>query len=205
MNVINLAGTVFLDPIIENEYNREKFYKFFIDVPRYSGTVDRVPCVISEKLINKIKENKQIEVSGNVKSFNYHDDDGKFHLDLKVFVREVFDFTEYKNDFSGNIHICKKPFSRITSKGRRIADVMAASNRSTSYKCDYIPCIFWGRDAKKVARLDVGTGLELNGRFQSRKYIKNFDDGTSVEKTAYEISIDDFKEWKDESKNNNGV
>ena len=43
--------------------------------------------------------------------------------------------------------------------------------------------------------LDVGTGIELHGRMQSREYTKVLDDGSSIEKIAYELSVSYAKEW----------
>ena len=56
-------------------------------------------------------------------------------------------------------------------------------------KSDYIPCIFWGRNARYVSELPVGTSLELEGRVQSREYVKKLDDGTTETRIAYEVSV----------------
>ena len=36
--------------------------------------------------------------------------------------------------------------------------------------------------------------IYCNGRLQSRPYVKRFDDGSEVEKVAYELSISGFEE-----------
>ncbi len=75
---------------------------------------------------------------------------------------------------------------RRTPLGREICDVMLAVNRLYR-RCDYLPCILWGRSAQEVARAQTGARLELTGRLQSRKYTKVLEDGSEV-RTAYEIS-----------------
>lgn len=66
--------------------------------------------------------------------------------------------------------------------------MMLAVNRAYG-KSDYIPCITWGRSARFAAKLNVGDKIALTGRLQSRAYQKQMQDGTVVEKTAYEVSV----------------
>ena len=54
-------------------------------------------------------------------------------------------------------------------------------------RSDYLPCICWGRRAREYSALGVGSRLALEGRIQSRPYIKIID-GESVEKVAFEVS-----------------
>ena len=63
-----------------------------------------------------------------------------------------------------------------------------AVNRSYN-KSDYIPCISWGRNARFCGKRAVGENVRITGRMQSRKYEKKFEDGTVVEKVAYEVSV----------------
>ena len=55
-------------------------------------------------------------------------------------------------------------------------------------RADYLPCIAWGKVAAKIAEMQVGDRLTLEGRVQSRTYIKQTDAG-SEERTAYEVSV----------------
>jgi single-stranded DNA-binding protein len=63
-----------------------------------------------------------------------------------------------------------------------------AVNRAYKKSC-YIPCIAWGKDAKYVSELSVGTKISLNGRIQSREYGKKISGGEYEIRTAYEVSI----------------
>ena len=65
---------------------------------------------------------------------------------------------------------------------------MLAVNRAYS-KSDYIPAIAWGRNARFCDHLEVGSQVKAVGRVQSRKYEKKFEDGTTIERVAYEVSI----------------
>ena len=84
--------------------------------------------------------------------------------------------------------MCKKPVYRVTPFGREITDVLLAVNRLHN-KSDYIPCIFWGKNAKLVSEYNVGDSLKIEGRIQSREYQKKLSEDETVTKTAYEISV----------------
>jgi len=83
--------------------------------------------------------------------------------------------------------ICKPVIYRTTPFSREIADVLLAVNRRYG-KSDYLPCIAWGRNARFAATLEVGERIIIHGRLQSRTYQKALPDGTSEQRTAYEIS-----------------
>lgn len=64
---------------------------------------------------------------------------------------------------------------------------MLAVNRRYG-RSDYLPCICWGLKARKQRRGWSGTQVKLEGRIQSRRYIKMTEDGP-VERTAFEVSV----------------
>lgn len=90
-----------------------------------------------------------------------------------------------------NGYICKEPTYRETPMGRSISDICLAVNRPYS-RSDYLPCIFWGNNAKIVSRLPVGCQIQLWGRIQSRAYFKKTGQGVE-ERTAYEVSVSRMK------------
>ena len=70
-----------------------------------------------------------------------------------------------------------------------MTDILFAVNRPYG-KSDYIPCIFWGRNAKFAKECDVSTILFISGRIQSREYAKHIGEGVEPEiRTAYEVSV----------------
>ena len=88
----------------------------------------------------------------------------------------------------------------MTPLGREIADVLLAVNR-TYKKSDYIPCILWGRNAKFCEKAEIGSMIRINGRIQSRNYEKKQNDGTTVSKVAYEVSVSRLSLNKKEENN----
>ena len=65
-------------------------------------------------------------------------------------------------------------------------------------RSDYLPCSAWGMRAREAALWDVGDGVELEGRIQSRQYIKTVD-GQPLEKTAFEVSVTDIRKLEPEN------
>ena len=190
-NKVYLQGTVINEPIYSHEVLDEGFYNLDLSIPRLSGQSDVIPVTISERLLKtaNINVGDTIALRGQFRSYNKIEDN-KSKLVLTVFVRELCDVDEMSNPNMIEIYgyICKSPIYRTTPFNREITDVLMAVNRSYN-KSDYIPCITWGRNARFVGELPVGTKLEMVGRIQSREYIKKIDGMDPVSKVAYEISV----------------
>lgn len=192
-NIVKVGGKVVSELEFSHEIYEEKFYRFYIETKRMSEYSDKLPIIISERIINieEIKVGNIIVVEGQLRSYNQMID-GRSKLVLSIFAKE-FEKTEDErvltlNDATFIGYICKKPIYRKTPLGREIADVLLAVNR-TYKKSDYIPCILWGRNAKYCEQVEIGDMIKLNGRIQSRNYEKKQEDGTTISKVAYEVSV----------------
>lgn len=190
-NDVQLWGKIATSPVYSHSVIDEKFYEFNLEVPRLSDSSDIIPITISEKLLlNKdFSENTIVALNGQFRSYNKLID-GKSKLMLTVFVRELVDVDTNKNPNIITLKgfLCKQPIFRTTPFKREITDILLAVNRAYN-KSDYIPAIAWGRNARFVKDLPVGTKLEIEGRIQSRIYQKKITETQSEERTAYEISI----------------
>lgn len=206
-NVVEIGGKVVSRPEFSHEIYEEKFYKFYIETSRMSNYSDKLPVIISERLmdINDIIEEKIVHIYGQFRSYNQLNE-GKSKLVLSIFAKQIEESSDESiltlNEAIFTGYICKKPIYRKTPLGREIADVLLAVNR-TYKKSDYIPCILWGRNAKFCENVAVGTMIKLNGRIQSRNYQKTLEDGTIIDKVAYEVSISKLSIDRKEEKNNN--
>lgn len=190
-NKVYLQGVVLNEPTYSHEVLNEGFYNLNISIPRLSGQSDIIPVTISERLLQTadIKVGDTIALKGQFRSYNKIEDN-KSKLVLTVFVRELCEVDENSNPNIIEIYgyICKSPIYRTTPFNREITDVLMAVNRSYN-KSDYIPCITWGRNARFVGELPIGTKLEMVGRIQSREYVKKQEGVDPVSKIAYEISV----------------
>ena len=194
-NEVQLWGKIASSPVYSHTVIDEKFYEFNLDVPRLSDSSDIIPITISEKLLlNKdFSLNSVVALTGQFRSYNKVVD-GKSKLMLTVFVREVCDIDTNKNPNLITLkgYLCKEPIFRTTPFKREITDILLAVNRAYN-KSDYIPAIAWGRNARFVKDLPVGTKLEIEGRIQSRIYQKKLSETQTEQRTAYEISISQLK------------
>ena len=159
-------------------------------VKRLSDSEDRIPVMVSERLIDITQDyvGEYIEIHGQFRSYNRHEEK-RNRLVLSVFAREVkFEETVPVNQIFLDGYICKPPVYRKTPLGREIADLLMAVNRPYG-KSDYIPCICWGRNARYASAFEVGGHVLIWGRIQSREYMKRISENETEKRIAYEVSV----------------
>ena len=182
MNSAIVCGFLTPEPELEYATKRGKrFLRMYLGVPRKSGTVDMIPVVFRE---DKLVDADVLKIIGEVHTKNK---DG--HLDVYIYAREIAAGSDKEigtNNININGFFCKDPVFRTTPLGRKICDMLIASNRD-HYKSDYIPCICWGSKAEFAGELNVGANVSLSGRFQSREYVKRTNEGEET-RIAYEVS-----------------
>lgn len=158
-NQVTIVGVVDSEFVYSHEVFGEGFYVVEVVVQRLSNMVDRIPLLISERLID-VTENyigQTLEAHGQFRSYNKHEE-GRNRLVLSVFVREVEILEEEPENVKPNSifldgFICKQPVYRMTPLGREIADLLLAVNRPYG-KSDYLPCICWGRNARFAGKFE---------------------------------------------------
>jgi len=188
-NHILLRGDVISSPELSHENHGKRFFRFYLEVARLSGTVDVLPVIAEEALLldAHVARGGRITVSGQIRSHNIRSD-GRRHLLIFVFATAIVcEVGEPINDCVLEGPICREPTYRRTPLGREICDVMLAVPRAFR-RADYLPCILWGRMAQEAARCHTRDVIKVCGRLQSRVYTK-VTDGGSEERTAYEISV----------------
>ena len=193
-NQVTIMGEIATGFTFSHEVFGEGFYMVDVLVKRLSNSDDRIPLMISERLID-VKQDYTgcyIMASGQFRSYNRHEEQ-KNHLVLSVFVREIEFIDEELDGAKTNTilldgYICKKPVYRKTPLGREIADLLLAVNRPYG-KSDYIPYICWGRNARFASGFEVGEHVQILGRIQSREYIKKITETETEKRTAYEVSV----------------
>ena len=172
----------------------EGFFVMDLIVKRLSDSEDRIPVMVSERLVDVTQDyvGEYIEISGQFRSYNRHEEKHN-RLVLSVFAREVRFIGQDEDVIPTNQifmdgYICKPPVYRKTPLGREIADVLLAVNRPYG-KSDYIPCICWGRNARYASSFRVGERCAIWGRIQSREYMKKLDEENVERRVAFEVSV----------------
>lgn len=189
-NKAQLVGTI-CSPF-EHSHNvfGEDFYQAFISILRTSNTADILPIIVSARIVD-VKQDMtsfRVEVTGSLRSYNNHNDNGKNSLKLYVWVNEIRETDKFdlnKIEFTG--YLCRTPTYRLTPLGREIIDLLLGVNRPYG-KSDYLPAIAWGRNALYLSNFKTGEQVVASGRFQCRQYIKVIN-GIPQEHITYEVSI----------------
>ena len=187
-NQVRLCGTMAAASRYSHSAGGQDFYSFPLEVERLSGSFDTLNIVLRESRLADVEaeEKARLLILGELRSFNNRRGEGA-KLVLTVLAREI-SLTDEPDDnhISLTGTLCKAPNARVTPLGRDICDLLLAVNRRSG-RSDYLPCICWGSRAREAAEWTVGTVLHLEGRFQSRDYLKLRGDGLE-RRTAYEVS-----------------
>lgn len=187
-NTVTLRGELLALPQFSHENHQKRFYRLTLAVPRLSGTVDYLPVVAEESLLNAmdLSGGDMLRVEGQIRSHNLRQN-GSRKLLIFVFASAIVcEDGEPINDVLLSGPLCREPTYRRTPLGREICDVMLAVPRAF-HRADYLPCILWGRTAYEISACHVSDRIQIAGRLQSRIYTKQTDSGPE-QRTAYEIS-----------------
>jgi len=187
-NTITVRGELDGLPRYSHDNHGRKFYRFTLNVPRLSGTVDRLPVVAEERVLNEmdLSGGQMLTVTGQIRSHNVRTD-GARRLLIFVFASTICpEDGEPINEVILEGALCREPIYRRTPLGREICDIMLAVTRAF-HRADYLPCILWGSTAHQLSQCHTSQRIRLEGRLQSRNYTKQTPDGAE-ERTAYEIS-----------------
>lgn len=193
-NYIKLCGTPAAAPSYSHSSRGRQFYTFPLEVRRLSGTADRLNIVLDREQLSclEIQEQDYLCVIGQLRTWNNRRGEGA-KLVITVLAKELF-FCDGPEENIVRLRgsLCKAPNPRVTPMGRDICDLMLAINRPYG-RSDYLPCICWGIKAREAANWSVGSALQLEGRLQSRSYIKLTEEGCS-QRTAFEVSVCEISE-----------
>lgn len=194
-NQVCLIGEIVSPFIFSHVYKDERIYRTKIKVDRLSKTPDILWLMLPESLSTLLQGSPGIKVMvcGHLFSYNQKQDGGsRLLLTISaVDIRRISESdysTRENNQILLHGYVCKPPVYRITPLGREITEIILAVNRPDR-NADYIPCIFWGRNARKASAYPVGKELQIFGRIQSREYEKQRTDDIPLKKVAYEVSV----------------
>ena len=184
-----LQGRAAAPPIFSHENHGMTYWVFPLEVKRLSGAEDLVNILLPGSLLDQqaVAAGTGLAVEGEVRSFNNRGGQGS-RLIISLYAKSMSAWSgEDLNQLTLAGALCKPPVLRRTPLGREICDLMLAVNRRYG-RADYLPCIACSTLAERCGALQVGDGLRVEGRFQSRKYNK-VENGEHQERTAYEISV----------------
>jgi len=189
-NDLTLAGTVLTGAEFSHSVKGRDYLTSKLEIKRLSGCDDIVNVIIPGDIpgICLFKKGARAAISGEARSHNNRTGVGS-RLLIFAYVRNIQPAgrQEDSNQIRLTGTVCKPPIYRTTPLGREICDLLMAVRRRYD-RSDYLPVILWGKNARAAAMLQQGDRIAVEGRLQSRDYIKETG-GASVVKTAIEISV----------------
>lgn len=191
MNNIKVTGRFEGELVFSHEVKEQCLYTGTLMVRRSSGAVDRLNVTVPSALMADVPESVDtpVCVEGQIRTYN-REINGVFRLVVTLFAQSILpvDYPGTENSVELCGALCRMPNYRVTPFGREICDIMLAVNRAYG-KCDYIPCVVWGANARIAANLKTGDHLNVTGRLQSREYQKLLDNGEYETREAIELSV----------------
>lgn len=132
----------------------------------------------SEEMFGRIIKGTEVLAGGELRSENLRDPEpgeGKTRIYIFAEVIAVNDPpADSQNEVCLRGHICRRPVFPVNSrvpggKGRAaVARIMIAV--STQQSAAYIPCVCFGKQARRVKDMKQGDCVELYGRLASRRF-----------------------------------
>jgi primosomal replication protein N len=187
-NTVFLRGILLEEPTYSHENHGKQFDRLTLSVQRLSGVFDHLNVIVEHSLLETLdpRDGPMLEVEGQIRSYNNRSGQGR-RLVVSVYGESL----HYCGGLPENrVHlvgeICREPVYRHTPLGREITDIMLAVERKYRRR-DFVPCILWGSVARMAAECEKGQRLFVDGRLQSRSYVKKTETG-SEERIAYEVS-----------------
>jgi len=180
------------------EYNKAD-----ILVRRANGKEDLLN-IRFKKFSNPYKEDQEVELVGNIRSYSKQISINKNKVDIYVF--SYFDKPEESEENISNKvildgRICIIDNIRTTKDDKQNIHFIIANNLSIdndSKKLNsYIPCIAWGKVAKEVSKLSINSKVKVVGELHSREYKKYTSTDEYEIRVAYELLVTEIEVVKE--------
>ena len=195
MNTITLKGFI-KDIRPSHKIENTDFDKANLIVKRDSGVEDIIDIKF-KRFSNKYKENDEISITGNIRSYSYKVKDNKNKVNIYVFTYFDRPETDYSNKVVFDGRICKINGLRVTKNGKHNTHFIVANNialeNSTKRLNSYIPCIVWGKAAKEASQLKVSDKIRIEGELHSREHRKKLSNGEVEISVAHEVFVTHFE------------
>lgn len=193
-NSVTICGSIASPFYICFINNGVGYYRIYVETPRYSGTVDTIPVIVRDNMIETSNDlsGRFIYIKGELRSRNRIVED-KSRLDIFVHATELRLIPEdeiptIENYVLMDCRLNKPHIHRSSPAGYLITDLFT-SVRKGYRGTSYVPCIAWGKGARDATSLNIGDPFRICGRIQSREYTKVKEDQSIEQRITYEVSI----------------
>lgn len=199
MNSIILSG-VLKDIQPSHKIDEVNFDRAKLIVKRETGQEDVINLRF-KSFSNRYKENDEVTLQGNIRSYSYKVAEDKNKVVIYVFTYfdepEVTDNLTSTNKVVIDGRICKINPLRTNKNGKHNIHFIIANNLLSADKTkrlnSYIPCIAWGSLAHEIDKYSVNTKVSLTGELHSREHRKVHPSGEIEFRVAHELLVTGFE------------
>ena len=202
MNKITIRKGILKNIQYSHTIKDVEYNKADLIVKRKDGKEDLIN-IRFKKFSNNYKENDEIDLTGNIRSYSQHLDSGKNSVELYVFTYfdQPEDVVEDENTPTNLVEIdgriCKKDELRKTQSGKHNLHFVIANNIITNDKSQklnsYLPTIAWGKIAREMSKLPISTKVKIVGELHSREYKKELGNGDIEIRVARELVVNSYE------------
>ena len=202
MNKITIRKGILKNIQYSHTIKDDEYNKADLIVKRKDGKEDLIN-IRFKKFSNNYKENDEIDLTGNIRSYSQHLDSGKNSVELYVFTYfdQPEDVVEDENTPTNLVEIdgriCKKDELRKTQSGKHNLHFVIANNIITNDKSQklnsYLPTIAWGKIAREMSKLPISTKVKIVGELHSREYKKELGNGDIEIRVARELVVNSYE------------
>ena len=167
-------------------------------IVKNSNGEESVLDIVFKHFTNRFKDGDCVSLIGNIRTYSQRQEDGKNKIHVYVFTyfdsipeqdeeSEVF----LDNYFQLSGRICKLGELRKFKNGKCNVQVTIANslqNVNTNIN-SYVPCLAWGKLAKRISKCQVGDEILAIGELRSREYTKVLGEEKSEIRVAHEALI----------------
>ena len=199
MNDITLDGIIW--GIKDSHKINDVQYQTANITVKNSNGKDSVITLQFKKFQCNYQDQDRVRLSGNVRSHSEKISDTKNKVNIYVYT--YFDAPEEENvvnRFQVSGKICKIEDMRYLENQKNNIHFILANNiiRNDCKINSYLPCIAWGKCAKRIEKIPKNKNILIVGELRSREYKKPLDNGQFEFRIAHELLVTDFQELEDE-------
>lgn len=175
-----------------------RLYTATLQTVRKSSKVDHLPCLLDDARIpvDILDDHTPYIIEGEVRTRAEYGEDrrhNRVYIWVTAVMPQVGEVDSTVNVVSIRGALCGKPVYTDKTDGRRVSTVIVRVP-AQGPRAYYVPCVLWGQQAVDIAKHDRSHRVLIMGRLQERAYFKRLSDGSTIPGTAYELSVQTYKE-----------
>lgn len=191
LNEVRLVGTLLEDARYSNAAYGEPVYRARVGVRRTSGAEDVLVLQMGlhtvGRRVDMLKAGDRLQLSGQLRTYALPAG-AMNRTETVVHVQAIGEKAEEdENQVRITGMLMRAPVFRVTPFGREVCDMMVRVAMRDRWA--NVPAIAFGGTARWASMLECGERVQLQGRLQSRVYIRRTHTGPKIPLTTWEVAV----------------